>query len=295
LNLKVMSLMPGFRYSSVAAAGPTGVDLGEWLTVDVAQQIPRRPVGVELRRGVTYSGGLRLELHTPAAAVRYPLVVYLPGGGFVVAPRAMARRERAFIAAAGYVVASVEYRTTRQRATYADALADVQAATSHLIGNADEYGIDPDRIALWGESAGGYLASLAGLTDPRVRAVVDQFGACDLARIADGFDPRMEAAYADPRHPIHRYRATDANPIDLVRPGAPAFLLLHGDDDRIIPPAQTLLLHQALRAAGADSTHYLLAGAGHGRLALNRRQARQWTSDQVMTLIQRFLDDHVRS
>ena len=148
---------------------------------------------------------------------------------------------------------------------------------------------------MWGESAGGYLASVAGLTDPRFRAVVDQFGASDVGRIAEGFDPRMQAALADPQHPIHRYRAADANPIDLIRPGAPAFLLFHGDDDRIIPPAQTLRLHQALRAAGVDSTHYLLAGAGHGRLALNRRQASQWTSIQVMTLIQRFLDDHVRS
>ncbi len=50
---------------------------------------------------------------------------------------------------------------------------------------------------------------------------------------------------------------------------APAFLILHGDD-RIIPPAQTLALHQALREAGADSTYHPLADAGHGILSLNR-------------------------
>jgi acetyl esterase/lipase len=249
---------------------------------------------VRLRRGVTYRAGLRLDLLTPTAEGRHPLVVYLPGGGFVVAPRGMARRERGFIAAGGCAVASVEYRTVRQRATYRDALADIRVAVEHLTGHA-EYGIDPDRIAVWGESAGGYLASLIGLSDSRIRAVVDQFGASDLARLADGFGPRMHAALADPRHPIHRYGATDANPIDLVRPGAPAFLLLHGDDDRVIPPAQTLALHHALLDAGVDSTHYLLAGAGHGRMALNRRQALQWTSVQVMTLISDFLDDHLRS
>ena len=294
MNLKIMRLVPGFRYSSVAAPGPADI-LGERLSIDVTEQIPRRPAGAKLHGGVTYSAGLRLELHTPAAGGRCPLVIYLPGGGFVVARPAMGRRERAFIAAAGYAVASVEYRTTRQRATYADALADIKAATDYLIGHADQYGIDPVRLAVWGESAGGYLASLVGLTDPRVRAVIDQFGASDLAQVADGFDPRMQAALADPRHPIHRYRAADANPIDLIRPSAPAFLLLHGDDDRIIPPAQTLRLHHALRAAGVDSTHYVLAGAGHGRLALNRRQASQWTSIQVMTLIRKFLDDHLRS
>ena len=81
-----------------------------------------------------------------------------------------------------------------------------------------EYGIDPDRIALWGESAGGYLASMVGLTDSRVRAVVDEFGASDLSASAEGFDQRMHAALADPRHPIRRYRAAETNPIDLVRP-----------------------------------------------------------------------------
>jgi acetyl esterase/lipase len=292
VNLKIMSLVPGVRYSSVAAPSPTE---HKRLTADVAWQIPRRQEGVQLRRGLTYRAGLRLDLHNPTVAGRHPLVVYLPGGGFVVAPRAMARRERAFIAAAGYAVASVEYRTTRQRATYAEGLADVKAAIDHLIAHADEYGVDPEQIVVWGESAGGYLASLTGLTDARVRAVVDQFGASDLSRIADGFDPRMRDTLADPRHPIHRYRAADANPIDLVQPGAPAFLFLHGDDDRIIPPAQTLLLHQALREADADSTHYLLAGAGHGRMSLSGRQARQWTSEQVMTIIKEFLDDHLRS
>ena len=63
----------------------------------------------------------------------------------------------------------------------------------------------------------------------------------------------------------------------------------------VIPPAQTLLLHQALHAAGADSTHYLLSGAGHGRLSLSRRQASQWTSLQLMTVIKDFLDRHLRT
>lgn len=290
MNLKIMSMVSPVRYSSVAAAEPAESAPGDRLSVDVSRQIPRRQQGVRLRRGVRYGPRLRLDLLTPTAAGSRPLVVYLPGGGFVVAPRAMARRERGFIAAAGYVVASVAYRTTRQHATVADGLADIQRAIDHLSEHADDYGIDANRVAVWGESAGGYLASLTGLSDRRIRAVVDEFGASDLSHAADGFDPRMHAALADPRHPVHRYGATHANPVDLVRPGAPAFLLLHGDDDRIIPPAQTLALHEALRAAGADSTRHLLAGAGHGRLALSRSQARQWTSVQVMTVIKDFLD-----
>ena len=135
----------------------------------------------------------------------------------------MAHRERAYIASAGYAVASVEYRTVRKQATVRDALADIHAAVEHLTDQADGYGIDPARIAVWGESAGGYLASLVGLTEPNIRAVIDQFGASDLGRVADGFDARMQAAVADPRHPIHRFRAADTNPVDLVGSTGPAF------------------------------------------------------------------------
>jgi hypothetical protein len=86
------------------------------LTVDPRPQIPRRQTGITLRRGLSFRDGLRLDLHTPGSGGPHPLVVYVPGGGFVVAPRRMARRSRAFIAAAGYAVASVEYRTICFRA-----------------------------------------------------------------------------------------------------------------------------------------------------------------------------------
>jgi acetyl esterase/lipase len=294
MNLKIMRLVLRLRYSTIPAA-PTGQLAGVRLTVDLVPQIPRRSPGSRLRSALTYRDGLRLDLHVPDTGGPHPLVVYVPGGGFVVAPRRMARGRRAFLAAAGYAVASVEYRTTRQQATYADAVADIQAAVTYLTDHADDFTIDPGRIGIWGESAGGYLAGVVGLTDHRIRAVVDQFGASDLSHIADGFDQAMQDAVADPRNPINRYGAGRANPADLAHPGAPPFLLLHGDDDRIIAPAQTELLHHALVAAGVDSTRYLLAGAGHGHLSLTGRQARQWTSVQVLTIIKDFFDEHLRS
>ncbi|HSZ99071.1 MAG TPA: alpha/beta hydrolase [Streptosporangiaceae bacterium] len=294
MNLKIMRLVLRVPYSTIPAPLPAQLD-GVMLTVDRVPQIPRRPTGSRLRRGLTYRDGLRLDLHLPVTAGPHPLVVYVPGGGFVVAPRRMARRQRGYVAAAGYAVASVEYRTTRKQATYTDGIADIQSAITYLSGHADEFAIDPDRIGIWGESAGGYLASLVGLTDPRIRAVVDQFGASDLSHAADGFDLRMHAKVADPRHPIHRYGAVRANPADLVHPAAPPFLLMHGDDDRIITPAQTGLLQRALVGAGGDSTRYVLAGAGHGQLSLTGRQAKQWTSVQVLTTIRDFLDQKLRT
>src|ERR1700743_3056191 len=201
MNLRIMRAVLRLRYSTVPAA-PTGQPVGIRLTVDRVPQVPRRSPGRRLRRGLNYRDRLRLDVHVPVTVGPHPLVVFVPGGGFVVAPRRMARRQREFLAAAGYAVASVEYRTTRQHATYDDGVADVQAAITYLTERAGDFSVDPDRIGIWGESAGGYLASMVGLTDGRIRAVVDQFGASDLSHVADGFDSRMRAAVADPGHPI---------------------------------------------------------------------------------------------
>ena len=112
---------------------------------------------------------LRMDVIVPAAPGAHPLVIFVPGGGFVMSAKAGGRRMRRALAAAGYVVASIEYRTSRHGATYLDGLADVRAAVRFLRANAAEYHIDPSHVALWGESAGGYLVAMAGATngDPR--------------------------------------------------------------------------------------------------------------------------------
>ncbi|MER5628200.1 alpha/beta hydrolase [Streptosporangium sp. NPDC002544] len=262
-------------------------------------------------RGIVYAASarrLRMDILVPQAPGPHPLVLYLPGGGFVTARRAMAARQRRYVAQAGFVVASIDYRTVSDGATYRDGLADVAAALSFLRVHAGRYGIAPARTALWGESAGGYLAAIAA-TDPGggvaavtgagVDAVVDVFGASHLATVADGFDPATVAAYtmsgaALPAYLLgpgrdlvdHPAEVINADPAGHITSETPPFLLLHGDDDRIVAPAQTARLHQALRRGGVDSTRYVLQGAGHGALSAT---ARIWTSTQVMAIIVNFL------
>ena len=246
---------------------------------------------------------LRMDILVPEAPGLHPVVVFVPGGGFIRSPKAAGRRMRRALAAAGYVVASIEYRTTRHGATYLDGLADVRAAVRFLRANADEYRIDPTRVALWGESAGGYLVALAGATngdrrfdpdgDAEVHAIIDKFGGSDLRRLADGFDrATVDAVYA-PGNPIARYVhgpeavnldddpevVTAADPATHVNATTPPFLIFHGSDDRIISPVQTALLHRALLKAGASSTRYLVTGAGHGDLAVKGGEEKFWTTD----------------
>ena len=219
---------------------------------------------------------LRMDILVPEAPGLHPLVVFVPGGGFVRSPKAAGRRMRRALAAAGYVVASIEYRTTRHGATYLDGLADVRAAVRFLRTNAEEFRIDPAKVALMGESAGGYLAALAGATDgdrrfdpdgdARVQAVIDKFGGSDLRRLAEGYDQAtIDAVYA-PGNAIARYvhgpqavsldddpaAVTAADPTTYVSSSTPPFLIFHGSDDRIISPVQTALMHQALLYAGAQ-------------------------------------------
>ena len=125
-----------------------------------------------------------------------------------------------------------------------------------------------------------------------------------MSRIADGFDAATTEAVDAPGNAIARYvhgpnavRVADdpaalnaANPIAYVSAATPPFLIFHGSDDRIISPVQTALLHRALRAAGADSTRYLVTGAGHGELAVKSGEERYWTTERMLQIITDFLD-----
>ena len=112
---------------------------------------------------------LALDLYLPPGTATHPLVVYVHGGGWVGGntrhsgaltdfPRALAR-----LAAEGFTVASVEYRLSSE-APFPAQLQDLRAALRYLRANAAKYRIEPDKVALWGGSAGGQLSALAALS-----------------------------------------------------------------------------------------------------------------------------------
>jgi len=264
---------------------------------------------------------LRLDLLVPDSDEPAPLVLFVPGGGFMIARKELSPDTKAYVAEAGFAVASIEYRVIPQGTTFREAVADVQSALRHLRAHAEEYGIDTGRVALWGESAGGYLVAMTGAlggrslldpatTDPdaAVQAVVDNFGASDLTKIAADFDPVTQAAYEGADNIAAMFvngptsgasladapqAAAEANPISHLdaTPALPAFLLLHGTADPVISPSQTLLLHEALRTHGADSTRVVLLGAGDGDLAVldDEEVGLPWSTSRTMDLITDFL------
>jgi acetyl esterase/lipase len=261
---------------------------------------------------------LKMDILIPERVRKRTIVVYVPGGGFVVAAKEGALNLRTYVAEAGFVVASVEYRTTRDGANYRDGVEDIKAAIRYLRANAGRYGIDASSVAVWGESAGGYLAAMVGVTNDNssfaagdnlnqssdVQGVIDDFGASDVSKIAADFDAVAQRAIST-NEGINNYigkdsnantldpriAATAANPISYIHANAPPFLIFHGNQDRMISPSQTLILSDALVTAGVRSKRYVVDGAAHGDLTFmgDTRSGLLWSTNQVMNLIVEFL------
>jgi acetyl esterase/lipase len=261
---------------------------------------------------------LKMDLQLPTSRPRRGVVVYVPGGGFVLSAKESALNLRTYVAEAGFVVASIQYRTTRDGATFRDGIADVKSAIRFLRGNSGRFGIDGRSIALWGESAGGYLVAMVGVTNhvrdfdagesldqsSDVQGVVDDFGASDISRIAADFDEAMQRKMYSNEGLVQyigrsssaktldtQVASTVANPITYIKSDAPPFLIFHGNQDRLISPSQTLILHDSLLAAGAHSSRYVVEGAGHGDLSFigDKNSGLPWSTNEVLGLVVDFL------
>jgi acetyl esterase/lipase len=218
-------------------------------------------------------------------------VVFLHGGGWrlgsrgAVGPMYAGQDPSPFerMAQAGIAVASADYRLSGE-AVWPAQLHDAKAAVRWLRARADELGVDPDRIAAWGESAGGHLAALLGLTagDPALEGdvgitgpssavvtVAAWYAPSDLVRFVDdtGGDPAdattREAQLLGGTTASRPGAAAQASPLTHVSPDAPPFLLLHGAADRFVPCVQSERLHAALVEAGVEVELDLYEDAVH--------------------------------
>jgi len=244
---------------------------------------------------------LTLDIYQPAVrAVAVPLVVFVHGGGwnggdtrhaasFTDFPRALAA-----LSAQGYVVASVSYRLSGE-ARFPAAVQDIKAAIRWLRGHSRDLNLDPTRVAVWGDAAGGQLAALTGVTcgvtpfepDARdngelpsdcVQAVIDWGGATDLESLGSspadntksspaGFSPPPSSDAGDflgcepARCPPMLARM--ASPLAFLSATSPTFLIQHGGADTQVPSSQSQKLYDALRKAGATAELVVYPGIGH--------------------------------
>jgi len=236
---------------------------------------------------------LDLLLPDPMPQSPAPLIVEIHGGGWMSGCRNGAGN--AFLAERGYITASIDYRLTDE-AVHPAQIDDCRDAIRWLRAHSAEYAIDPNRIGVWGSSAGGHLAALLGTSAASkpdgkewcVQAVVDL---CGPTEIVDGDAVLItQVEYVEtlsnvtgtfsltPRYveinlyetflggPIatHADAARDASPLHFVGPNMPSFLILHCEDDDMAPVRHTIEFDAALKAAGADVTTVIYPTGGHG-------------------------------
>ncbi|MBN8867973.1 MAG: alpha/beta hydrolase [Solirubrobacterales bacterium] len=203
-----------------------------------------------------------LDVYLPRTGeVSGPTLVFLHGGGFHSGSRR--RESKAMfhrLAGEGWFCVSADYRVGRS-ARFPDYVIDLKRVIAWVRGEGVELGADPDRLFVAGSSAGAHIASVAALTpgrpefqpgfeevDTRISGVIGM----------GGYYSRIE--FQERRYPEVR----NSGPADYLGPGAPPFLIVHGDHDSLVPLANPDAFVRALREAGASVTEVILPGAHHG-------------------------------
>lgn len=193
-----------------------------------------------------------------------PAVVCIHGGGWVSGDKSYMHDVAAPLAELGFVAICPQYRFAPMH-RFPAAVKDIQACIAHLRGHAEEYGIDPSRIASMGNSSGGHLAAMAGLTCG-LQAVVDICGISDLLT-AEGPGYAIGAAFVyefmgtTPDQAPELYK--EASPITFIGPHSPPFLVIHGEADDIVPIEQSEILRDTLANIGKPPEYHTFPGEAH--------------------------------
>lgn len=234
----------------------------------------------------------QLDIYIPErpSYVPMPVVVYLHGGLWREGDKAEATgRLLPLVTSGDYALVSVGYRLTNE-AQWPAQLDDVKAAIRWVRARADDYGFDPQRIAVWGRGAGGQLALMSGMTNHAqdmagqlgtythirsdVAAVVNYAGVSDMNALLEQPSSVDRAAGNAPEALLvggslrdNYDNASAASAVHYIRDGAPPVLTVHGTEDNIVPYQQARNLHQRLTEAGVEEYLISLLATGQGSAA----------------------------
>lgn len=240
---------------------------------------------VRVERAVRYAtvndAELLLDLYLPESATPSPVVVYIHGGGWVTGDRSEGDGSRLIaMAESGVAVASIDYRLA-PTSVHPAQLDDARAAVRWVRAHGETYGLATSKVAAWGASAGGYIATMLGVTHVgeagggeslgNVDAVVTWFSLGDMVASTRRsplesliLPAPVEAALLGRENlDAEDSLLVAANPLTYVSKDAAKFLVSYGDRDHVVSENQGRALHDALVRSGADSTLMVVGGAGH--------------------------------
>jgi acetyl esterase/lipase len=289
---------PGFAtYADVQKAVVSG-------KVELIKQPEQVPEGIEEVKDIEYGNvngrSLQLDLYRPKDLKEpAPALVFIHGGGWSRGNRQDYRVYVIDFAKRGYVTATISYRLTGE-AKYPAQIEDAKNAIRFLRANAAKYGINPDKMAAIGGSAGGHLSMMVGYapgqlegnggyaeTSSAVQAVVNFYGPTDLTAEAAKTSGTVKGFFGGDYEAMKEAYEM-ASPIRHIDKGDPPTLVLHGTIDELVPVEQADLLVEALKSAGVPVEYERLEGWPH-------------TMDMAVSVnaycqqqIAKFLDKHLR-
>ena len=243
-----------------------------------------------------------LDLHVPDGTGPFPAAILIHGGGFDEGSKSTNVRPLFdVLAGAGYAWFSIDYRMAPEF-RFPQAIEDVNSAIKWVKANAATYHVDAAKIALIGESAGGFLVNYAGThetPETRVRAVVDLYGPVDYGKLAEErrdhperFNMTSINRHASNGGGIHFFGAEQLDaaglaklhaisPIFAVHKGMAPFLCIHGTKDDQVSFGQSPAMCEAMKKVGASCELIPIEGGGPrdervarpGTATLERRNA----------------------
>ena len=214
---------------------------------------------------------LTLDAYVPEKDGSFPAVIVVHGGGFTEGDKQTYVKPLFDpLIRSGFTWFTINYRLAPGH-RFPAAVEDLERAIQYVRSHANEYKVDPRRIALMGESAGGHLVSFVGAqnkSSARVAAVVSFYAPHDFetrARVHGQLSNSVRAFLGVTDLNESTYRVLrEASPITYVKKGLPPFLLIHGTEDALVPYAQSVAMCEKMKRAGNLCELFTVQDAGHG-------------------------------
>lgn len=268
---------------------------------------------------------LYLDLYYPQkrSSGRLPVVFYIHGGGWTTGSKqniSFGAFPKVYLKLLdeGFAVAAVNYRLWKNGGNVAmrDCVTDAKDAVRYLAQHSAEFGIDPMRSFVHGDSAGGHIAQMVLLSSPaslpgdpaiadanyRMIAGVSWYGPCDFEKpelfdpsgngnTRDRFGPRILKPGTNPRDKTQLYR--EMSPVQYLSKDSPPLLMIQGDKDDTIPVAHAHHMEEMAKAAHAPVEVIIIKNAGH-----NWREAGGAIEPGIDSIVENtvnFLADHLKT
>ena len=238
----------------------------------------------------------------------HPTLIYIHGGGWTSGGKEDGIMHIMPWLEMGWQAVNVEYRLARVAPAPA-AVEDCLCALRWVVSHAAQYGIDPARLVVAGDSAGGHLALTTGMIPasaaldrpclpptngvadaapppmPKVAAIVDWYGITDVTELLDGKNRQGYAVEWLSRTPNREEVARSVSPLTYVRPGLPPVFIIHGDADPTVPYTHSVRLQSALEKVEVPNQLITVPGGRHGQFPPEERL-------RIYAAIRDFLTKH---